>query len=198
MMCRGTCGNWAAWPPKDQDTADAFPPRRGTIGEPTHRHFDHLEARMIMRTYYRAQWAVKRPQSDAAVTNARLFYAPRDCRSAPSPSRPHPFRFANRALVTSDNLAWAARAAAFRLRLGSGAVALRLRFAMRASPPSAPLLRTPTTDRRLDTATRELVPAQSCAPTNTLAKCSMKRIRFSEATTKFDARSFGNSAQFPF
>ena len=80
------------------------------------------------------------------MTNARLFYAPRDCRSAPSPSRPHPFRFANRALVTSDNFAWAARAAAFRLRLGSGAVALRLRFAMRASPPSAPL--SPLADRR--------------------------------------------------
>src|SRR5438128_6115658 len=30
-----------------------------------------------MRTYYRAQWAVTRPQSEAAVTNARLSYAPR-------------------------------------------------------------------------------------------------------------------------
>src|SRR5206468_4763763 len=77
------------------------------------------------------------------------------CRSAPSPSRPRPFLSANRALVTSGNLAWAARAAAFRLRLGGGAVAFRLRFAMRASPPSTPLLRTPTTDRRLDTATRD-------------------------------------------
>ena len=132
------------------------------------------------------------------MTNARLCYASRAVGRPLLPSRPHPFRFAIRALVTSDNLAWAARAAAFRLRLGSGAVALRLRFAMRASPPSAPLLRTPITDRTLDTATRELVPAQSCAPTNTLAKCSMKRIRFSEATTKFDARSFRNSAQFPF
>jgi len=40
------------------------------------------------------------------------------CWSSLSPSRPRSFRCANRAFVTSGNLAWAARAAGFRLRLG--------------------------------------------------------------------------------
>src|SRR6266498_6109414 len=111
----------------------------------------------ICAMHDRAQWPLTRPQIGGCRDQRAALLRSTGRRSPPSPSRPHPFRFAIRALVTSDNLAWAARAAAFGLRLCSGAVALRLRFAMRASPPSAPLLRTPTTDRKLDTATRELV-----------------------------------------
>ena len=79
-----------------------------------------------------------------AVTNAR-FASLRGLPVAPSPSRRRPLHFANRALVTSLHEELAARAAGFRLRLGGG-VALRLRFARRSSPPSAP--RSPLADRR--------------------------------------------------
>jgi hypothetical protein len=64
---------------------------------------------------------------------------------APFPLRPRLFRFAKNALVTSGHWRIAAMAAGFRLRLGGG-VALRLRFAKRFSPPSAPL--SPLADRR--------------------------------------------------
>ncbi len=79
----------------------------------------------------------------SAVTNAR-FASLHGLPVAPSPSRRRPFHYANRALVTSLH-GEAARAAAFRLRLGGG-VALRLRSAKRFSPPSAPL--SPLADRR--------------------------------------------------
>jgi hypothetical protein len=69
------------------------------------------------------------------MTNAR-FASLQGCRSALSPSRPRPFRFTSRALVTSGRLQIAAKAAAFRLWLGGG-VALRLQSAKRFSPPSA-------------------------------------------------------------
>src|SRR6266498_5432585 len=81
----------------------------------------------------------------AAVTNAWFCCASRAAGSAPSPSRPRPFRFANHALVTSGNFR-PRRAVGFRLRLGGG-VALPLPSAKRSSPPSAPLLRPPTADR---------------------------------------------------
>ena len=54
-----------------------------------------------------------------AVTNAR-FASLQGCRSALSPSRPRPFRFANRALVTSGICDVPLDAAGFRLRLGDG------------------------------------------------------------------------------
>ena len=84
------------------------------------------------------------PQINYALTNARLASL-HGLPVGPSPSGSRPFRCANRALVTSDNLAWAARAVAFRLR-SAAVVALRLRCAIRFSPPSAPL--SPLTDRR--------------------------------------------------
>ena len=54
------------------------------------------------------------------MTNARFCYAPRVAGSSLSPSRPHPFHFANRAHVTSEQPQCAASAAGFRLRLGGG------------------------------------------------------------------------------
>jgi hypothetical protein len=53
------------------------------------------------------------------------------CRSALSPSRPHPFHFANRALVTSEHPRYAATAAGFRLRSGCGrCAAATFRYAL--------------------------------------------------------------------
>jgi len=78
------------------------------------------------------------------VTNAR-FASLHGRPVAPSPSRRCPFHSANRALVTSGicNVPQTRRASV----CGSAAgVALRLRFARRSSPPSAPL--SPLADRR--------------------------------------------------
>lgn len=83
---------------------------------------------------------------ESAVTNA-FFVSLHGLSVGPFPPRPCPFRFAKLALVTSGNRL-AALAAGFRLRLGSD-VALRLRFAKRFSPLSAPLPRSPTADRSL-------------------------------------------------
>ena len=72
------------------------------------------------------------------VTNTRFGCVPRVAGSAPSPSRPHPFHFANRALVTSKHQQCAASAAGFRLRLDGGRCA-SAHSARRFIPPSAPL-----------------------------------------------------------
>jgi hypothetical protein len=74
-----------------------------------------------------------------------FFMRSTGCPSSLSPSRRRPLHSANHALVTSGHWRIAAMAAGFRLRLGGG-VALRLRFAKRFSPPSAPL--SPLADRR--------------------------------------------------
>ena len=65
------------------------------------------------------------------------------------PSRPRPFRSANRALVTSEHWQNAARAAGFRLRLGGGT--LRFGYDSLDASLHSPLHfpRSPTTDRRL-------------------------------------------------
>jgi hypothetical protein len=85
---------------------------------------------------------------DSHVTNTQ-FARSTGFRSALSPSRPRPFLCANRVLVTILNY-WTASAACFRLRRASG-VSLRLRFARRYSPLSAPLpARPPQTEAPLN------------------------------------------------
>ena len=82
-----------------------------------------------------------------AVTNAR-FASLHGLLVAPSPSRRRPFHSANRALVTSLNGAGPQVRRASVCGSAAG-VALRLRFARRSSPLSAPRPRSPTADRSL-------------------------------------------------
>jgi len=77
----------------------------------------------------------------SAVTNALSAPTSRAAGRPLSPSRPHPFRYAASALVTSDNLPRAAVAAGFRLRLGDGrcapaAIRYALLFAFHSTFPA--------------------------------------------------------------
>jgi hypothetical protein len=98
----------------------------------------HLSATFRWKQYGESQTQHRRDQR-------AVCFAPRVAGRSYA-YRPEPFRFANRALVTSGHPYSAAIAAGFRLWLGSG-VALRLRSAKRFSPPPLHLPRSPTADR---------------------------------------------------
>ena len=63
------------------------------------------------------------------------------------PSRPRPFRSANRALVTSEHWQNAARAAGFRLRLGGGTLRFGYDSLGASLRPPLHFSRSPTADR---------------------------------------------------
>jgi len=80
-----------------------------------------------------------------AVTNVR-FASLHGLLVAPSPSRPCPFRFSNRALVTSGNGIWSHQQ---RASVCGSAAALRSGSVPAVSPPVLHFFRSPTADRSL-------------------------------------------------
>lgn len=80
---------------------------------------------------------------DSAVTNAR-FASLHALPVAPSPSRRRPFRFSNRALVTSFHIAVPHQR---RASVCGSAAALRSGFVPAVSPPALHFSRSPTADR---------------------------------------------------